>query len=309
MIDDKHIYDIIVIGAGPAGLTAALYAVRSGFDTLVIEKLAPGGQMALTQEIDNYPGFIGINGTELGQKMQDSAKRFGAKIITDEVRAVSLVGDFKKVQTAGGKYKSRAVIIAAGAAARRLGLENEAELTGRGVSYCAACDGMFFKGKTVAVVGGGNSAVHEALILAQTSKKVFLIHRKSELRASSVYHEMLQNSENIEFLPSREVVKLVHNETLSGIVVRDTVSGAEETVSCDGLFISIGRAPETEVFQGILELDSGGYIVADETTQASLPGVFAAGDIRTKGVRQIITAAADGAVSAHYAQEYLLQTD
>lgn len=308
MIDDTNIYDIIVIGGGPAGFTAALYAVRAGFDTLVIEKFAAGGQMALTQEIDNYPGFdVGIDGLSLAQKMQAGAERFGAKTLIAEVTGLKLDSEIKAIETSEGAFMCRAVIIAAGAGPRRLGLKNEADLIGHGVSYCAACDGMFFKDKTVAVVGGGNSAVHEAIILARTSKKVFLIHRRSELRASKIYHQKLRETANIELFPFCEVTELLHEETLSGIRIKDSAAGKEREISCDGLFISIGREPETKLFHGVLPLDENGYIIADETTRTSLPGVFAAGDIRTKAVRQIVTAAADGAVSAHFAQEFLLE--
>ena len=307
MIDEKSIYDIIVVGAGPAGLSAALYAVRSGFDTLVIEKLAHGGQMALTQEIDNYPGFDeGISGLALGEKMRAGAERFGARFLIAEVTGAQLEGQTKIVSTSEGRFRCRAVIIAAGAAARRLGLDNETALTGRGVSYCAACDGMFFKNKTVAVVGGGNSAVHEALILSKICKKVYLIHRRQTLRASQVYHKMLHGCETIEFLPSCEVVSIMGCEKLDSIHVKNSQTGKESEIACDGLFISIGRIPETALFGASLPLDDGGYIIADETTRTAIAGVFAAGDIRTKDVRQIVTAAADGAVSAHFAQEYLL---
>jgi len=308
MIDETNIYDIIVIGGGPAGFTAALYAVRAGLDTLVIERLAAGGQMALTQEIDNYPGFDeGINGLTLAQKMQAGAERFGAKTLIAEVTGVKLNENIKQIETNEGTFMCRAVIIAAGAGPKRLGLKNEAELTGRGVSYCAACDGMFFKDKTVAVVGGGNSAVHEALILARTSRKVFLIHRRGELRASKIYHQKLREAANIELFPFCEVTELLHEETLSGIRVRESAAGKERDISCDGLFVSIGREPETKLFREVLQLDESGYIIADETTRTSLPGVFAAGDIRAKDVRQIVTATADGAVSAHFAQEFLIE--
>lgn len=304
----EKIYDVVVIGGGPAGYTAALYATRAGLDTLVLEKFSAGGQMTETQSIDNYPGFDeGVDGFTLGMKMQAGAERFGAKTIIAEVSGVKLNGNIKQIETNEGTFMCRAVIIAAGAGSKRLGLKNEAELTGRGVSYCAACDGMFFKNKTVAVVGGGNSAVHEALILARTSRKVFLIYRRGELRASKIYHQKLREAANIELFPFCEVTELLHEETLSGIRVRESAAGKERDISCDGLFISIGRVPETKLFRGVLQLDESGYIIADETTRTSLPGVFAAGDIRTKAVRQIVTAAADGAVSAHFAQEFLLE--
>ena len=302
----KNLYDVIIIGGGPAGYTAALYTVRSGFSTLVIEKMAAGGQMNETTQIDNFPGFDeGIDGFSLGMKMQSGAERFGAETINAQVLAVQLRGDIKVIETDDGIYTSRAVIIATGAGHKHLGLEKEQELVGRGVGYCAACDGMFYRGKTVAVVGGGNSAAADALVLSRIAKKVHVIHRRDALRATKIYHEPLMRAENVEFHWNSEVSQLLSEGKLTGVVVKDVRSGEESALELDGLFISIGRDPATKLFEGQLELDQNGYIVAGESTETSIPGVFAVGDVRTKAVRQIVTAAADGAVAAHYVEEYL----
>lgn len=300
-----RIYDMIVLGGGPGGYTAALYAARAGLSVLVLEKLSAGGQMALTSQIDNYPGFPeGIDGFELGMRMQEQAERFGAESEYAEVRSLDLKASPKVVKTSEGDFYGRTVVIALGAGARKLGLDKEDKLTGRGVNYCAHCDGMFYKDKTVAVIGGGNSAAAEALYLARIAKKVILIHRRDRLRATKVYHEPLQKLENLEFRWNSAVSELLGEDRLSGVKVQDLVSGEEEILDVDGIFVSIGRKPASELVEGQLELE-GGYIVADESTRTSLPGVYAVGDIRTKRLRQIITAAADGANAAHAAEEYL----
>lgn len=302
----KNLYDVIIIGGGPAGYTAALYTVRSGFSTLVIEKMAAGGQMNETTQIDNFPGFDeGIDGFSLGMKMQSGAERFGAETINAQVLSVQLHGDIKVIETDDGIYSARAVIIATGAGHKHLGLEKEQELVGKGLGYCAACDGMFYRGKTVAVVGGGNSAAADALVLSRIAKKVHVIHRRDALRATKIYHEPLMRAENVEFHWNSEVSQLLSEGKLTGAVLKNVRSGEESALELDGLFISIGRDPATKLFAGQLELDQNGYIVAGESTETSIPGVFAVGDVRTKAVRQIVTAAADGAVAAHYVEEYL----
>ena len=304
----KKNYDVIVIGGGPAGYTAALYTSRAGLSTLVIEKLYAGGQMTETTQIDNYPGFHeGIDGFTLGMNMQLGAQRFGTEVLNAEVLAVRLQGREKRIETSSGSYTAKAVVIAIGARHKHLGVEKEKELTGKGVAYCASCDGMFYKGKTVAVVGGGNSAAADAMVLSRIAKKVYLIHRRDQLRATKVYHAPLEKAENIEFVWNSAVEELLHEEVLSGVKVRNLQTGEERLLELNGLFVSVGRSPVTELFQGQLELDEAGYIVADESTRTSLPGVYAVGDVRTKAVRQIITAAADGAVAAHYAESYLLE--
>ena len=302
----EKIYDVVVIGGGPAGYTAALYATRAGLDTLVLEKFSAGGQMTETQSIDNYPGFDeGVDGFTLGMKMQAGAERFGAKTVQTEVLSCELSAQPKKIVTDSGEIFARAVIIATGAGHKHLGVADEEKLVGRGVGYCAACDGMLYRGKTVAVVGGGNSAAADALLLSKICAKVYLIHRRDTMRAEKVYHEPLMKAEGIEFLWNSEVSELIYDKRLSGVKIRNKQSGEESELSLDGLFISIGRSPVTAAFGGQIALDESGYIIAGEDTKTSIEGVFAAGDVRTKALRQIVTAAADGAVAAHFAEEYI----
>lgn len=302
---ENKIYDTIIIGGGPAGYTAALYAVRAGLDTLVLEKFSAGGQMTQTQQIDNYPGYEeGIDGFTLGYKMQQGAERFGSKTIQTEVLSVDLKASPKKVTTDMGDYLAKTVIIATGADHRHLGIKDEEKLIGKGVAYCAACDGMMYRGKTVAVVGGGNSAAADALLLSKICKKVYVIHRRDTMRATKIYHDPLMKEKNIEFKWNSQVDKLLYDEKIKGAVLKNK-DGSTQEISLDGLFVSIGRNPATELFRDQLELDSSGYIVADESTKTNLPGVFAAGDVRTKAVRQIVTAAADGAVAAYFTEEFI----
>ena len=302
----KRVHDMIIIGGGPGGYAAALYAARAGLDTIVLEKLSAGGQMALTSQIDNYPGFDdGIDGFTLGEKMQAGAERFGAKTEIAEVFSVDLSASPKMVETSEGTFYGRTVVIAAGANPRALNIPKEQELIGRGVNYCASCDGMFYKGKTVAVVGGGNSAAADAMVLSRICKKVHLIHRRDTLRATKVYHDPLRKAENVEFHWNSTVSELLSEDKLTGIKLQNVQTGEESVLECDGIFISIGRKPATDLVKDQLALDSAGYIIADESTKTSLPGVYAIGDIRTKKVRQIVTAVADGAAAAHEAEEYL----
>ncbi|MBQ3499386.1 MAG: thioredoxin-disulfide reductase [Clostridia bacterium] len=300
----EHIYDVIIIGGGPAGYTAALYAARAGLDTLIIEKMAPGGQMTLTGDIDNYPGFDeGIDGFTLGMKMQQGAEKFGAKTEYTEIISVDFSEKIKHVTTYDGTRHAKAIIIAAGAHPKKLGIPDEEELTGMGVHYCAHCDGRFYKGKTVAVIGGGNSAVADALYLARLAKKVYLVHRRDTLRAEKIYQKPLSEAENVEFVFNSTVNSIINDNGIKGIVVSSN-DGKVKEIECDGIFVSIGRQPSTGFLGNEIELDSNGYIIADETTKTNIDGVFAAGDIRTKALRQVITAAADGAVAAHYAEKY-----
>ena len=307
---DSHVYDMIVIGGGPGGYTAALYAARAGMDTLVLEKLSAGGQMAETRQIDNYPGFTeGVDGLTLGMSMQAQAERFGVISKLTEVQSVSLAGQIKTVTTYDGTFLARTVVIATGAGHKHLGIENEDTLVGRGVGYCAACDGMFYRGKTVAVVGGGNSAAADALLLSRIAKKVYVIHRRDALRATKVYHQPLMEAENVEFIWDSKVSKLLFEQKLTGVQVENILTGVQTQLELDGLFISIGRTPATELFKDQLPLDEAGYIIADETTRTAIDGVFAVGDVRTKPMRQVVTAVADGAVAAHYAEEILANLD
>ena len=304
----EQLYDMIVVGGGPGGYTAALYASRAGLKTLVLEKLSAGGQMALSSQIDNYPGFEdGIDGFTLGEKMQAGAERFGAKTELATVTSLDLSQNPKRVDTTEGIYFAKTLVIATGASPRFLGLAGEAELTGRGVNYCAACDGMQYRGKTVVVVGGGNTAAADALTLSRIAKEVIIVHRRDTLRATKVYHEPLLHAPNVTFRWNSTVTQLLHEQKLTGIVIRNEQTGVETVLPCDGIFVSIGRTPATALVREQLALDAAGYIAADETTRTAVPGVFAVGDIRTKELRQIVTAVADGAMAAHYAQEYLAE--
>lgn len=261
--------------------------------------------MATTESVENYPGFDeGIDGFELGERMQRGAERFGAQTFFAELKSVELAGDPKTVVTSRGIFSARALVIATGARPKSLGLENESLLTGKGVAYCAACDGMRYKGKAVVVNGGGNSAVTEALYLSKICSKVFLVHRRESLRASRVYADALKQS-GAEIVFNNRVAKLRYDKTLTGVELEDVTTGFKRIVDCSALFVAIGRAPETELFKGQVETDETGYIVADETTRTSVAGVFAVGDVRTKPLRQIVTAAADGATASRFVEEYL----
>lgn len=302
----KNVYDMVIIGGGPAGYTAALYAARAGFDTVLFEKLSPGGQMALTGDIDNYPGFEeGVDGFTLGMKMQQGAERFGAKTEYAEVTSVDFSDKIKKIETSNGIFLAKTVVISTGANPRELGINGEHELIGRGVHYCAHCDGRFYKDKTVAVVGGGNSAAADALYLSNLASKVYLIHRRDTLRATKVYHEPLMKAKNVEFIWNSTVSDFLIEEKIKGIRVKNTLDESESDLICDGVFVSIGRKPATEIFEGHINLDNTKYIVADESTKTNIDGVYAIGDVRTKVLRQVVTAVADGAVAVHHAEEYL----
>lgn len=303
-------YDMIIIGGGPAGYTAALYAVRAGLDTLVVERMSPGGQMALTGEIDNYPGFdAGIDGFTLGMKMQKGAERFGAKTLYAEVTKVDFSEKIKTIETTNETLQAKTVVIAAGANPRRLGVPMEEELTGKGVHYCAHCDGRFYKDKTVLVVGGGNSAAADALYLSRLAAKVYVVHRRDSLRATKIYHAPLMQAKNVEFLWSSTVSELLADSRITGAKIQNVHTHDCMDIACDGIFISIGREPATEFLRNSVRLDPAGYVVADESTKTNVDGVFAVGDIRTKVLRQIVTATSDGAVCVHYAQEYLADTE
>ena len=304
----EHIYDVIIIGGGPGGYTAALYTARAGLDVLLLEKLSAGGQMALTSQIDNYPGFEnGVDGFELAEKMQAGAERFGAKTELAEVYFVELKDKIKRVDTSEGAFYGKTVVISTGAAPRELGIENEQSLVGRGVNYCAACDGMFFRGKKVAVVGGGNSAAADALLLSRICEKVTVVHRRDTLRATKVYHEPLMQAENVDFVWDSVVTELQYADGFKGVVLKNVKTGEGTELACDGIFISVGRKPVTDFLAGQVELDVSGYIIADESTRTNLPGVFAVGDVRTKVLRQVVTAVADGAMASHYIDEYLAE--
>lgn len=306
---EKQTYDVIVIGGGPGGYTAALYAARANLSVAILEKLTPGGQMGTTDIIDNYPGFPqGVNGFELAMQMKEGAERFGAKTLLAEVTQAELAGEIKTVHTTEGVFQAPTVILASGAHPRELGLPGEQELRGRGVSYCATCDGMFYRNKTVAVVGGGNTAVSDVLYLSRLCEKVYLIHRRDQLRASKVYLDPLQKAENVEFVWDSQVKELLHGDTITGLRVHNKKTGQDWDLSCEGVFVAIGHIPNTELYRGQVDLDEAGYVLAGETTKTNLPGVFAVGDLRKKPLRQVITAASDGAVAAHFIEEYFSTT-
>ena len=300
----ERIYDVIIIGGGPAGYSAALYGARAGLDVLVIERAGAGGQLLLTDIIENYPGFPdGIDGLSLATGMEEGARRFGAVTEYGEVVSLDLSGEVKRVITDSGERLARAVIIATGASPRRLGACGEDELVGRGVHYCAHCDGRFYKGARVMVVGGGNSAVGDADYLSRLADSVTLVHRRDELRATRVEQERLASRENVSYLWNRrvEALKRVDGGILVSLV--DVKTGESEEHIFDAVFVSVGREPSSELVRGIVELDDGGYIVADESTRTSVGGVYAIGDVRTKALRQIVTAVADGAVAIHHIVE------
>ncbi len=304
----EHIYDMLIIGGGPGGYTAALYGVRAGMDVMVLEKAAAGGQMILSHQIDNYPGFDeGIDGFTLGEKMRAGAERFGAKTTLTEVLSVDLTGKIKSAETDSGTFYGRTAVISAGANPRKLGIPGEDKHLSRGIHYCASCDGMFYRGKTVLVIGGGNTAASDALLLSKVAERVIVVHRRDTLRGEKIVRNALNAASNVEFRWNSTLIDITENTDgrLSGAVLRDVNTGEKTTLSCSGIFISIGRSPASEIFRGQVDLDKNGYIIADESTRTSLPGVYAVGDIRTKVVRQIVTAVSDGASAVHFAEEYL----
>ena len=301
-----HIYDTIIIGGGPGGYTAALYAARAGLSCLVFEKMSVGGQLTLTDTVENYPGFDeGIDGFTLGMRMQAGAERFGAITKYEQVTSLSLKETPKRVVSDGGEYFAHTVVLAMGAVPRTLGLANEEELVGRGVHYCAHCDGRFYKGRTVVVVGGGNSAVEDALYLSDLAERVYLVHRRDTLRAEGILSEALLKKENLSFVPDTRLTELLGEGKISGVVLENIKTGERQRIEADGVFVSIGRTPVGELVSSELETDESGYVVADESTRTSVAGVMVVGDLRTKPLRQIVTATADGAVAVHFVQEYL----
>ena len=304
-MENRQVYDMIVVGGGPGGYTAALYAARAGHSVLVLEKLSAGGQMALTHQIDNYPGFPeGIDGFELGKKMQQQAEHFGAQSEYAQVLSAQLQSDPKALRTDSGDFYSKTVVIATGADPKKLGLPNEDALVGKGVAYCAACDGQFYKGKVVAVVGGGNSAAADAAILSRIAKKVYWIHRRDSLRADKASSAALFKADNVEFIWNSTVEEFLQDDKLLALKLKNIHSGEVSELAVDGVFVSIGRQPVTGFLADQLELENG-YIPASENTATKIPGVYAVGDVRTKELRQIVTAVADGAMAVHEAEKYL----
>lgn len=295
-------YDVIIMGAGPAGLTAAIYATRGGMKTAVVETMASGGQTLIISELENYPGIAGTDGFSLAQTMTEQAKSFGAEFIYDQIKNVSLGGDIKRVETEySGTLEARAIIIATGAKAKSLGISGEAKLTGRGVSYCATCDGALYRGKTVAVVGGGNTAVTDAIYLKKFAKEVYIIHRRNEFRASKILVDRMISA-GVEILTPYIAAELV-GEPLSAIKIKNVSTEEISELPIDGLFVAVGNEPSTQLFPE-LETENG-YILTDEVMATNLSGVYAAGDVRKKSLRQIVTACADGAVAAEEAVKYV----
>ena len=300
------LWDVVIVGGGPAGYSAALYCTRAGFSTLVVEMLSAGGQMATTSAIENYPGFVNsVDGFELAMNMQQQAEKHGAQTFYAQVEKMELNGPIKQLETSEGTLQAKTVILATGADPRMLGIDREQALRGRGISYCATCDGGFYRNKTVAIVGGGNSAAEDALTLSKLCSKVYLVHRRDKLSATQSYLLPLQKAENMEFVWNKKVVELGGENRLERITLEDTLTGEQSQLELDGLFVAIGRVPNTQLVAGQVELDPQGYVVADETTRTNLPGVFAVGDLRQKPLRQVVTAVADGAVASKFVEEYL----
>lgn len=297
--------DIIVIGAGPAGLTSAIYAMRAGLSVMVFEKSIYGGQVASTSEVENYPAVQKISGIEFSNNIYNQAIAQGVDIQFDEVEEINLEGKIKVVKTSSGEHKAKAVILANGVERRKLGCEGEEKFTGRGVSYCATCDGAFFKDKEVAIVGGGNTALEDALFLANNCTKVYLIHRRDSFRGEEVLEKSVKARKNIEILYSHGVEKIEGEKTVSKIEVKNLKTEEKRTIDVSGIFIAIGLKPNNKMFENVLDLDEGGYIVSDESCTTSVEGVYVAGDSRTKFLRQIITAASDGAIAAVQAANYI----
>lgn len=304
---DNDVLDVAIIGAGPAGMTAGLYAARSGLSCAMFERLTPGGQLATTEHLENYPGFTqSTSGFELTTIMHEQATAFGARTIGEEVMAVDLAAVPKRITTAFGAYEAKAVIVATGSRPAKLELPMEPELEGHGVSYCATCDGNFYRGKDVVVVGGGDTAAADAIYLARICRKVYLVHRRDTLRATAIYHQRLRELENLEFVWDSEVVNyLAEDGKVGGVRVRGVKDGAERDIAASGVFIAIGMRPNTEFLEGQLPLDEVGYVMADERGATEVAGVFAAGDVRTKVLRQAVTAVSDGAVCADEIAEFL----
>ncbi|MGX5609234.1 thioredoxin-disulfide reductase [Bacillus cereus] len=300
-----QIYDVIIIGAGPAGLTAAIYAARANLKTLMIERGVPGGQMVNTEEIENFPGFESILGPELSTKMFSHSQKFGAEYTYGDVRGISIDGDYKIVETSKQNYKTKTIIIATGTEHKKLGVPGEKELSGRGVSYCAVCDGAFFKERELVVIGGGDSAVEEALYLTRFASKVTVIHRRDQFRAQPILQERLLNNPKVEIIWNHTVDEILGDKVVEKLSIRDVNTGERKEFKANGTFIYIGMLPLTEAFKNLPISNEEGFIITNENLETSIPGIFAAGDCREKMLRQVVTATADGSIAAQSAQHYI----
>lgn len=305
-MSEEKIYDVIIIGAGPAGMTAAVYTSRANLSTLMIERGIPGGQMANTEDVENYPGFESILGPELSNKMFEHAKKFGAEYAYGDIKEVIDGKEYKVVKAGSKEYKARAVIIAAGAEYKKIGVPGEKELGGRGVSYCAVCDGAFFKGKELVVVGGGDSAVEEGVYLTRFASKVTIVHRRDKLRAQSILQARAFDNEKVDFLWNK-TAKEIHEENgkVGNVTLVDTVTGEESEFKTDGVFIYIGMLPLSKPFENLGITNEEGYIETNDRMETKVEGIFAAGDIREKSLRQIVTATGDGSIAAQSVQHYV----
>lgn len=299
-------YDVVIIGGGPAGMSCGLYAARAGMKTMIVEKMFSGGQMSTTNEVENYPGVENvISGAELAYKFEGQARKFGVEFLNADVTGVQLEGKVKKIITSQETLETKTVVFAMGTVARKLGLENEARLTGKGVSYCATCDGAFFRGKDVAVVGGGDTALEDALFLSRICKKVYLVHRRNEFRGAKVLQDQVLQAENIEICYQMVTEQILGENNVEGLILQHVDSAVQRQIAVDGVFVAVGSTPSSQMVQDVLELSAGGYIPTDDTMQTAIPGVYAAGDIREKQLRQIITAASDGAIAGFNAALYV----
>lgn len=300
-------YDVIIIGAGPAGITAGIYATRSGLKTVIIEEMVVGGQSALTYEIDNYPGFSKISGMELGSRFAEHAESLGVEFVYDSISEINLESEVKVVSTVySGRLEAPSIILCMGAKPRRLGLAKEEQFIGNGISFCATCDGAFYKDKVVAVVGGGNSALEEALFLAQNCKKVYVFHMLNTFQANDSMVEKLKKEKKIEYKLNTQVIELLGNTNLQSVNILNSKTGKSENLEIDGLFVAIGRVPATDTIKNTVNCDDQGYIIADDEMATNITGVYVAGDIRQKKLRQIVTACSDGAISAVSVNSYLI---
>ncbi len=311
MAETKGVYDLAIIGSGPAGMSAGIYGARAGLNVVLLEKVSAGGQLAQTERIENYPGFPeGVDGFDLALSMKRQVDQFGVTSVNEEVISVDFTGNPNVLTTAFGTYQARAVVIATGARPRKLGLAHEDELVGSGISYCATCDGNFFRGKTTMVVGGGNTAAADAIYLSRICEKVYLVHRRDQLRATAIYHDRLDDLGNIEFLWSaipREL--LIDQGRLTGVRVEMLKAEELRDVAVDGLFVAVGTEPNTEFLEEKLPHDDAGYLITDDNCATPVPGVYAAGDVRSKGLRQVVTSVSDGALCAEHAAEYLASVE